>query len=128
VTSLRLWIVLLAMTSFLGGLASGLLAGELRHRGLPARGGFDDYRELLAEGLALDPQRERLLRELLRNYDKDVQRVRDRHSTEILAAAEPELRELGERYRNLIRNRLLDPERREAFDRLAALNQRVLAE
>lgn len=127
-TDLRLWIAILAGTSFLGGLASGLLVGEVRGQATPARGTFDDYRELLVDGLELDAERERLLRELLRNYENDVKRVRDRHSVEILAAMEPELRELGERYRNLVRNRLLDPERRAAFDQLATLNQRALPE
>lgn len=125
---LRAWIAVLAVVSFLGGLASGLLIGEVRHRQQPARGTFDDYRQLLSDRLELDPQRERLLRELLRNYENDVKRVRDRHSSEILAAMEPELRELGERYSNLIRTRLLDPDRREAFDRLATLNERTLPE
>lgn len=126
--NLRLWIAVLALTAFLGGLGSGLLAGEVRHRQDPARGAFDDYRELFVDRLDLDPDRDRLLRELLRNYENDVKRVRDRHSSELLAAMEPELRELGERYRNLIRNRLLDPQRRAAYDRLLALNHRTLAE
>lgn len=127
-TNPRPWIALLGLVAFLGGLACGLLAGELRHRGVPPRAAFDDYRELFVDRLELDPARERLLRELLRNYENDVKRVRDRHSSELLAAMEPELRELGERYRSLIRNRLLDPQRRDAYDRLVAQNQRTLAE
>lgn len=127
-TNVRLWIALLGLVAFLGGLAGGLLVGELRHRRTPSRGSFDDYRELFVDRLELDPARERLLRELLRNYENDVKRVRDRHSAELLAAMEPELRELGERYRGLIRNRLLDPQRRDAYDRLVALNQRTLTE
>ena len=125
-TALRAWIALLAATLFLAGLATGLLVGELRHRSDPPAGSLADYRELLSDRLALDPERERLLHELLRNYEIDVRRVQDRHTARVASAMEPELRALGQRYQNLIRTRLLDPERRERFDLLALENQRPL--
>lgn len=124
----RAWILLLAGVAFLAGLAAGVLWMESERRPQPTPGAFASYEELLADRLALPPERQRLLHELLRNYHHDALAIRDRYIANSMSAMEPELRELGERYTNLIRGKLLTPEQRTEFDRLCAANLRILPE
>lgn len=116
----RAWIALLAVVSFLAGAAAGILLDPLRHATRPERGPFGDYYEALVRHFELDPARTQALRVLLHHYEADVQRIRDRHSAELLAAMEPELRETGREYTERLRNQLLPPADRAEFDRLAA--------
>lgn len=115
---LRGWIALLALTTFLAGGAAGILYARERFAPAPPKGPFADYQRLFDEHFELDPERQRILAGLLRNYRDDVERIRDRHTAQFLSAMEPELRERGLRYRNLIRDELLRPEQRAEFDRL----------
>lgn len=126
--SVRAWILLCTGVAFLAGLAAGVLWVESKRQPQPPRGAFAAYEERLVESLHLSPARERLLHELLRNYHKDALAIRDRYVARSMSAMEPELRELGERYTNLIRGKLLTEEQRTEFDRLCAANLRILPE
>lgn len=114
----RLWGVLFAFMSFLGGGAAGLLYARERFGPTPVEGPFVHYERLLSAHFALDPARARILRGLLWNYQEEIDRLRDRHTAELLSVMEPELRDHGLRYRNIIRNELLSEQDREEFDRL----------
>jgi hypothetical protein len=118
VNALRTWIGLLALVCFLAGLASGLLFAEREAAREPQRGPFADYQRLFASHFELDSERRRILAGLLQSYDEDIARIRDRHTAEFLSAMEPELRDRGLRYRNIIRNELLPEDDRAEFDRL----------
>ena len=68
-SGVRLWISLLALSCFAAGLAAGVLVSEARAgeapRGLEPMG---DYRTAVVARFGLEPERERLFSELLRNY------------------------------------------------------------
>ena len=114
----RVWGLLLALTSFLAGGAAGVLYARERLAPAPVQGPFAQYESLLSAHFQLDPERARILRGLLWNYQEEVESLRDRHTAELLSVMEPELRDRGLRYRNLIRNELLAEKDRAEFDRL----------
>ena len=111
-SSTRLWILLLALTSFLAGSAGGLLAGMRLARPAPERGAFSDYAALLVERFDLERDRERRLKAVLELYHRDREELKSRH----VAEAEPELIRLGETCRQLIRDYVLPPEHQAVFD------------
>jgi len=113
---LRLWIALLAAMCVLSGFAGGLLVArrlELRPAERPV---FADYEELLVRTFELEPERERALRVILERYHSELLALQARQVAEL----QPELARLGLNYRDWIRDRVLPPERRADFDRLAA--------
>ncbi|MDP6989889.1 MAG: hypothetical protein QF903_10460 [Planctomycetota bacterium] len=118
--SIRLWILLLAATSFLGGLAAGALMAERAGAGGEAAGAFPDYHELLVRRFDLGAERERELRHILALYQEAIEETTDRHMAELMSGMEPELAQRGRHYRDLIRNHLLEAGDRVAFDRLCA--------
>lgn len=111
-SSTRLWILLLALTSFLAGSAGGLLAGTRLAPPAPERGPFSDYAALLVARFDLEPDRERRLRAVLELYHRDLEELKSRH----VAEAEPELIRLGEACRQRIRDYVLPSEQQAAFD------------
>jgi len=111
-SSARLWILLLALTSFLAGSAGGLLAGMRLARPAPERGAFSDYAALLVERFDLERDRERRLKAVLELYHRDLEELKSRH----VAEAEPELIRLGEACRQRIRDYVLPPESQASFD------------
>ena len=112
--SVRLWILLLALTSFLAGSAGGLLAGSRLASPIPDRGAFADYSALLVESYDLPPDRARRLRAVLDLYHNDLEELKSRH----IGEAEPELIRLGETCRQRIRDYVLTNDaHRAAFDR-----------
>jgi hypothetical protein len=117
VNSLRLWIVILATVSAAAGFAGGLLL----HAALTPqpKGPFADYERLMDERFELSPERARLFHTVLASYNQEREAVKDRFLAESMSAMEPELRHVGLKYRDLIRNSVLPPDRREEFDRLA---------
>ncbi|HJP01856.1 MAG TPA: hypothetical protein QF764_08840 [Planctomycetota bacterium] len=119
-TSVRLWVLLLAATSFLGGVAAGTLLGERVGTPQEPGGAFADYRELLSGRFDLAPERERELQNILALYADSIAETKDRHMAEFMSGVEPELAQKGLHYRALIRNHLLEVEDRPAFDRLCA--------
>lgn len=113
-SSVRLWILLLALTSFLAGSAGGVLAGSRLASNAPDRGAFADYATLLVETYDLSPDRTRRLRAVLDLYHSDLEELKSRH----IGEAEPELIRLGETCRQRIRDYVLTDEAgRAAFDR-----------
>lgn len=117
---LRLWIASLALVCFLAGGAGGLLVARGSRPGGGALGPFEDYRRMFAAHFDLSPERARLMGELLRNYHKDIEDVRQRALEASMSDLEPDLNRLGLRYRDLIRNHVLPEDQRAEFDRLAA--------
>ena len=109
---LRLWIGVAALSCFGAGLAVGaLLIAPKRTATPPASdAAFDDYARLLAQRLEV----------VLEEYKADADEIRGRHMAELNTAMEPELRELGQRYRAIVRDKVLPVAERDAFDRLAS--------
>jgi hypothetical protein len=119
VNSLRAWVLILAVVCFGAGLAAGVLSTATRLRAEPTPGPFDAYRARLVETFGLSPERDKALRTVLAAYQKDIEELQSRHGAEILAAMEPDLRERGRYYRDLIQDKVLPEEQRPLFERLA---------
>ena len=117
--SLRGWILILAVVSFAAGLAAGIVSMGTRLKSEPPHGPFDAYRARLVETFQLSPERDKALRTVLAAYQKDIEELESRHGAEILAAMEPDLRERGRYYRDLIQDKVLPEEQRPLFERLA---------
>lgn len=119
---LRLWIGVLALSCFGTGVAVGaLLLPGGRAAEIPAADGpFEDYARLLGERFELSAERRELLAVVLEQYRADMEQIRGRHMAELTSAMEPELRELGLRYRALVRDKVLPKDGRAEFDRLAS--------
>lgn len=111
----RLWIAVLVATSFLAGLAAGLLGGLRLAPAPPDRGPFADYETLLVEQFDLSPERQRGLRYLMDEYHRRLERLKTRN----IDVLEPELVRLGLTFRGRVRDTVLPPSRRTEFDLLA---------
>ena len=122
----RTWITLLAGTSFLAGLAAGLLISAVRADQAGSEGDFGGYHRRLVQQFDLSPKRSELLGAVLVNYEQDLARVRDQQTARSMETMEPELRELGGRYWVLIRERVIPPGSRSEFDSFAEQNLVVL--
>ena len=116
---LHLWILLLAAVSFLCGLAAGRL--EALRAAEVDRGPFADYRLGLERefDLAEEPLRAEALRELIEEYDRKLNAVKERHLQDYWSSIEPELSALGAEYGGKIRDTIIPPSRRAEFDRLS---------
>lgn len=118
----RAWIALLAGTSFLAGLAAGLLFAAFRAEDPPPVGDFGGYQARLVRQFDLTEERSELLATVLVHYEQDLERVRDQQTARSMETMEPELRELGDRYWSMIRERVIPPNSRGDFDRFAEQN------
>lgn len=120
-TNLRIWVVILTLTAFLAGLACGPFVSRRFLEPAPAAadGPFAEYERLMAQTFHLPPERAEPLRALLDQYRRDIESIKDRHLADYMSAMEPELSELGRKYRELIRDRVLPEAQRPEFDRLA---------
>jgi len=120
-SGVRLWIGLLALCCFAAGLGAGVLVSESRAgevpRGLEPMG---DYRAAVVERFGLEPARERLFGEVLRNYQQSIDETRERLLAEHRPELERELAEIGARYQAYIRDHVIPPARRAEFDALSA--------
>lgn len=114
-SSERFWIVVLALTSFLVGLAAGFLVSLRRHP-LVEPSPFAAYEARLVERFELDEERTRWLRRILASYDEDLEALKARHVRDM----EDEFVEVGLACRDRIRRWVIPEERRQEFDRLAA--------
>lgn len=114
--SLRLWILVFALVCFAVGLATGLWVSSQSFRPVPERGPFADYGDLLVETFDLAPRRAKALAEVLAAYQQEIEEIKDRHMAGYMSAMEPELREKGRYYRDLIQNQVLPEDQREKFD------------
>jgi hypothetical protein len=116
----RLWACVLAAVCFLAGLSAGVFVGRSRVAEPPSGGApFDLYRAAFVRQFELDPRRERLFHELLRNYEQEVEDAR----TSLLRRNQPELEQalarIGQRYQSYVRDHVLPPEQRAEFDALS---------
>jgi hypothetical protein len=117
---LRLWIIVLAATAFGAGLAAGaFLVARPAPTTAASNDGFEDYARLMVERFQLSDKRRELLSVVLEEYQADLDELRARHAARLAQDMEPELRELGLRYRAIVRDKVLPVSGREEFDRLA---------
>ena len=115
----RLWVAILALVCFLAGSASGLLYASATRQPPPSGGPFDEYKRAFCAEFKLDTARSKLFDELLANYHKEIEDVRQRALANSLAEMEPQLVKLGDRYRDVIRDHVLPENQRAEFDALA---------
>ena len=113
----RAWIAVLAVVAFLAGLAGGMLLSARTQTREHAP--FEDYRREFVARFELDPERARLFDELLRNYARELEDIRQRALANSLSAMDEQLAATGLRYRDRIRNHVLPESRRAEFDALA---------
>ena len=111
----RFWIATLALTTFLAGLAGGVLIGLEIQPPPPDRGPFADYEALLVDEFDLEPRRAELLHEVMNEYHRRIENVKARN----VAALEPDLVRLGLTFRGIVRDDVLPASKRDEFERLA---------
>ena len=111
---LHFWILLLSLVSGLVGFA----AGELNDPdpNLANRGRFAAYSDRLTAEFGLSVEREAALRVVLDRYERELEDLKSRH----LSTLELEHVQLGDTYRDLIRDKVLPEDQRRAFDELVA--------
>jgi hypothetical protein len=119
VNSPRLWVAILAVVCFLAGSATGLLYASATRPPASSGGPFDEYKRAFCERFKLDAQRTKLFDDLMRNYHKEIEDVRQRALANSLAEMEPQLVKLGDRYRDVIRDHALPENQRAEFDALS---------
>ena len=107
----RLWMVVLALTSFCAGLAAGVLLG-LRRAGPAETGPFVAYESRMKETFDLDEERMRHLRYILDRYQDTIEGLKERN----IVALDHELVVEGEEHRELIRTWVVPEHRRQEFD------------
>lgn len=107
----RLWILILALTSFCAGLAGGVLLG-LGRAPAAETGPFLAYETRMREAFGLDEERMRHLRYILDRYQDKIEGLKERN----IAALDDELVEEGETHRELIRTWVVPEHRRQEFD------------
>jgi len=115
VRNVRLWIVLLALLSFLAGAGTGHILTE-RAVGAEDRGPMSDYEALLVRRFDLGAERRRALRVVLQSYQQEIDEIETRYLVSYRSAIEPELRRVGAEYDRYVRDRVLPPSERVAFD------------
>lgn len=116
-SGLRVWVLCLVVVSFLCGTATGLLLGLGRQAPPPDRGAFADYHERMVAEFDLSPLRARTLSKLLEHYELEIEAA----ISQEIAGVEKTLAQKGRYWTNQIRDRIVPPERREEFERLAGL-------
>jgi hypothetical protein len=114
-SGLRPWLLLLAGTCFLTGVAAGVLVARRLAPPPPEEGAFADYRAMLVQRFELSEDRALGLRLILDRYHQEIEDLKTRQ----LEAADEELVRIGRRYEDWIRERVLPPEQRAEYDRLA---------
>ena len=125
---LRAWILILALVSFLAGGAAGFVIGRDGVAAPVVPGPFADYEARFSQTFELNDEQRGLFRDVLAHYQADIDAVRARQEARSASAMEPELRELGIRYRTLIRDRVLPDNKRPLFDAFGEENTGILSE
>jgi hypothetical protein len=120
VTSLRFWIVVLALSCFGAGLAGGWLAAARLHPPPSAAGPFEEYQRQFAAQFELSPERTRLLGDVLADYAQKIDELEQEHLDRSMSELEADLQQLGLTYSGRIRDHVLPPDRRADYDALAA--------
>ena len=111
----RLWIVTLAVMSFLAGAAAGVLGVRAGAADLD-RGRFAAYGDRIIDEFDLSRERAGHLRVILREFDSKISKIERSHRAEYYAALESELRPIGIEYNHYVRDKVLPPDRRADFD------------
>lgn len=121
-TSLRLWVSILALTAFLAGLACGpfVSAWFIPPTRAAESGPFADYERKLVETFHLAPERREPLHVILEQYRRDIEGIKDQHMADYMTSMEPALREKGLQCREVIRDKVLPESQRSEFDRLVS--------
>lgn len=122
----RGWILLLALVTFLAGLAAGWTGAELSREQAPGSSAFGPYERELVRAFDLDADRQRLLAGLLDHYNREIEEIQNRYTAEVRQDMERELLRVGRDYRGHLRDHLLPPDRRAEFDALEADFQETL--
>lgn len=117
--NVRLWIAILAIVSFAAGAGAGVWLTARSLKTEAPTGAFGDYEELLARRFSLSPERRKCLNAVLEAYQRDIDVIKDRYAADSMSAMEPELRERGQYYRDLLRTKVLPESQRAEFERLA---------
>ncbi|MBK8180233.1 MAG: hypothetical protein IPK67_15360 [Planctomycetes bacterium] len=122
-SSLRLWILMLAVTAFGAGIGVGWLAGsrvEQRAGRARAAGPFTGFQHEFERTFQVSPERAKLLAELLECYQREIAEQEQAQLDRSRADLEGQLAKTALTYRRLIRDSVLSPEQRPEYDRLAA--------
>lgn len=119
----RVWIVILALVSFLAGVAAGLVGSEYARRDVAAQRDLGDFERRFAKAFDLDPEGRRFLAERLASFNAEIESIQLNHevqqATEAHTLMEPRLQEAGKMFREDIRDILLVTEvERAKFDRM----------
>lgn len=118
--NLRAWILVLALTCFAAGTGAGLLLALRLRPARPADRPFADYEKLFRQSFELEPERQAAFHDLLRAYERDLERVRREHLAAYRSSMESDLLKLGRDYGELVRDLVLPASQRERYDELAA--------
>jgi hypothetical protein len=105
----RLWVLVLACTTFCAGLAAGVL---FSFRGAAPPPPFGDYEERLTEAFDLDEERVRTLRWILNDYQEKIDVLKETN----IAALDAELVKIGRDHRELVRTKVVPEHHRQQFD------------
>lgn len=110
-SSERFWVLVLALTVFCAGLATGLLL-SFRSHPLQDTGRFGAYEARMTETFGLDEEQVRNLRWILQDYQEQIDGLKN----ENLAKLEPKLENIGRQHRDLIRTWVVPEHHRQEFD------------
>lgn len=105
----RMWVMVLALTTFFAGLAAGVL---LSFRGDRVERPLGAYEQRMTEAFDLDEERVRNLRWILRDYQEKIDALKESN----IAALDGELVKIGRNHRELIRNKVVPEHHRQQFD------------
>ena len=115
-SSVRFWIIILVLTSFLAGGAGGILVGLKLGPPPTTPGAFSDFEQLLVEHFELSDERAQGLRVVLDQYHRRIENIKARNAVSL----EPELAKLGLTFRGVVRDTVLPADRRDEFTRMSS--------
>ena len=118
--SYRFWILIASVIWFVSGVVVGLTAAGVWKQDLPEPSPVEHYTARMISEFGMKPERAQLFRELMAEYQEEIEDVREQHMAQQASSMEPEMARLGSRYTELIRDRVLTQVQREQFDRLAS--------
>lgn len=118
--SYRFWIVIASTIWFISGIVVGLSAAGAWKKELPEPSPVEHYTARMISEFGMQPERAELFRQLMDEYQEEIEDVREQHIARQASSMEPELARLGARYTDLIRDRVLSPAQRDQFERLSS--------
>lgn len=120
--SLRFWIIVGSVTWFISGLAAGLLISGAFQKPAPDSSPVEHYTSRMISEFDMKPERARLFRLMMAEYQGEIERVKEQHMAQQASEMEPELRRLGQRYSDLVWDRVLSDSQRAQFDQLSSVH------